>query len=408
MDGEFLKSHWPEMIGHMKEAGYSDGYVGSARRLIAKLIDAMPDLEGWDEARDWVDRTWCSDATRRGMRVHLGHVMRFCEAGELPRGGGAVRHDGPNTRDGLCPGFAAVVDAYEASPEAAAKKESTVRCEVSNASTLLTRLEALGRTALAEVTEDDLIEVLTGPDGKPAFSAGYARHARSAILAAHGVEGHARVASLIPVPKNWRKVGEVLTEAERGEVIEELADAASPLSLRDRAIGCLLVHTGMRASDVAALRLDAIDWERDTITIAQEKTGAILALPLVAQVGNAILDYVARERGGSADPHVFLSTAWPYGPLRARNVSRIAGVVLEAAGVRTRGKSGEARGSHQFRRALASAMMGAGTDSAVVAAALGHSSPGMAERYMVADVEGLRRCALDVSAFPVREGVLSW
>ena len=42
----------------------------------------------------------------------------------------------------------------------------------------------------------------------------------------------------------------------------------------------------------------------------------------------------------------------------------------------------------------------------MIAATLGHSSPRSTERYMVADVEGLRRLALDVSRFPVAEGVL--
>ena len=43
----------------------------------------------------------------------------------------------------------------------------------------------------------------------------------------------------------------------------------------------------------------------------------------------------------------------------------------------------------------------------MIAATLGHASPSTTERYMIADVEGLRRRALDVSAFPVAEGVLS-
>jgi integrase len=63
-------------------------------------------------------------------------------------------------------------------------------------------------------------------------------------------------------------------------------------------------------------------------------------------------------------------------------------------------------GARTFRRSLATAMMGDGIDRSVIAATLGHSSPRSTERYMVADVEGLRRLALDVSRFPVAEGVL--
>ena len=390
----------------MRKAGYSEHYVKCAESLIAKLQEEAPSLEDWDDARSWVSRTWKARSTGHHMKVLLGHIARFCANGDLPRNGGPIRHDGPTVRDGLCPGFAAVIDAYENGPDAAGKAESTVRVEASNASTLLARLEALGRTSLAEVTEDDLIEVLTGPDGNPAFSTGYARHARSAILGAHGVEGHERVASLIPVPKPWRKVGDVLSDEERFRVGAALADPEAPLSQRDRAMGCLLFYTGMRACDIAGLRLDAVDWENDRIVTVQKKTGRTLELPLVAQVGNALFDYVTGERGASDSLQVFLSLAWPYGGLKPKAVYRVAGKVLDAAGVR--GGEGDPRGTHLFRRTLATAMMGAGVDRSVITATLGHSSPATTERYMVADVEGLRRRALDVSEFPIAEGVLPW
>ena len=51
-------------------------------------------------------------------------------------------------------------------------------------------------------------------------------------------------------------------------------------------------------------------------------------------------------------------------------------------------------------------MMSAGVDRSVIAATLGHASPASAESYMSADVEGLRRRALDVSRFPIAEGAL--
>ena len=49
-------------------------------------------------------------------------------------------------------------------------------------------------------------------------------------------------------------------------------------------------------------------------------------------------------------------------------------------------------------------MVSSGTAPAVASAVLGHDSPESLGRYLSADVEGLRRCALDVSRFPVGEG----
>ena len=182
-----------------------------------------------------------------------------------------------------------------------------------------------------------------------------------------------------------------LTADESAAVAAALSDPQSDLTQRDRAIGCLLHYTGMRACDVAALTLGSIDWDRDLISVTQQKTGAPLRLPLQPQVGNAIFDYVTGERGGSRDPHVFLSDEYPHGGLEASSVYNVARLVLGAAGV------GSPGGSHAFRRAVATSMLGSGVDPQVASAVLGHQSPRTTEGYMVASVEGLRRCSLDVS-----------
>ena len=91
--------------------------------------------------------------------------------------------------------------------------------------------------------------------------------------------------------------------------------------------------------------------------------------------------------------------------LSADAIRSVSAKVFDAAGVRC--APGCRRGTHLFRRTVATAMLGSGADRSVIAAALGHSSPVTAERYIAADVEGLRRRAIDVSGFPVAEGALS-
>jgi integrase len=184
-----------------------------------------------------------------------------------------------------------------------------------------------------------------------------------------------------------------------------LADDANGLSQRDRAIGCVLLFTGLRPSDVAALRCDEIDWDRDTIRLTQQKTGVPLELPLLPCVGNAIFDYATGDRGGGSDPHVFLSETWPHGGMSPKGVVHVACAVLDAAGIRQ--GEGDRRGARIFRAGVATSMMSDGADRAVISAALGHDDPRSTERYMGADVEGLRRRALDVSRFPLGEGALA-
>lgn len=406
MDVSRLSGDLPRLLEHMGSAGYCARYVHDTETVANWVTESSDGWECWDDARGALGERWGEGTPRSAaMGCVLTIVQRFCEEGVLPRTDGHRMRSKASARDTLCAGLLGVIEAYEASPEAAAKKESSVRGDVSTASCFLARLQALGRTSVAEVTEDDVIEVLTDEDGGPAYSAATVRKARAVLLAARAVEGCERVASLMPIPREWAKAGDALTSSERDAVAEAIADPDSDISPRDRAIVALMLHTGMRACDVAGLTMDAIDWERDLIGIVQQKTGAPLELPLLPQVGNAIYDYVTGERGMSRDRHVFLSEDWPYGRLTANAMRHSANAAFDAAGVRCGG--GDGRGTHLFRRGLASAMMGNGADRSVVASALGHASPRTAERYMVADVEGLRRRSLDVSPFPVAEGVFA-
>ena len=147
-------------------------------------------------------------------------------------------------------------------------------------------------------------------------------------------------------------------------------------------------------------------WEADEISIVQQKTGSPLTLPLTPKVGNAIFDYVTEERGANADAHLFVSTKWPFGGLTAASVYKTSCAVLDAAGVRC--GDGDARGARLFRRRAATAMLGGGIDRAVAASVLGHTDAKTTERYMQADVEGLRaHASLDVSRFSrADEGVV--
>jgi site-specific recombinase XerD len=59
------------------------------------------------------------------------------------------------------------------------------------------------------------------------------------------------------------------------EVSRLIEDAASddPADVRDRAILLLLAVYGLRAGEVAGLRLEDIDWEHDRLTVCRSKPG---------------------------------------------------------------------------------------------------------------------------------------
>lgn len=399
MDVSRIESGLPKVLEHMRASGYSEEYVSTTRCRVRRIARAARDWSSWDDSEAWVESI-DGYGNRHAMRKALVIARQYDERLVLPRTAEASRHARAGARDALGEGFASVIRSYEASEAAGRKKETTVRKNVSNAASFFSRLEALGCGGVADVTEVDVLAVLTDEGGGPLYSPSYVHHIR-AVLRGAADSGDAecgRVAVLLPTPKRWRKVQPVLDESERAKVEAALAGKAGGLTLRDRAIGCLLFYTGMRSCDVAGLRGKDIDWDRDVIETVQSKTGGPLRIPLTPRVGNAIFDYLTRERSASDDPHVFLSLEWPYGPLRAASVHNVAEAVFDAAGVRT--GEGDRRGCHIFRRTAATVMLGSGADRAVVASVLGHESAETTDGYMVADVEGLRAVALDVSAFP--------
>lgn len=64
------------------------------------------------------------------------------------------------------------------------------------------------------------------------------------------------------------------------------------VTLRDAAIVITGLSCGIRACDLINLRLSDIDWNNETITFKQSKTGNLVCLPITASVGNAITKYI--------------------------------------------------------------------------------------------------------------------
>lgn len=80
-------------------------------------------------------------------------------------------------------------------------------------------------------------------------------------------------------------------------------DTDHPGDMRDRAILMLFAIYGLRASEVAQLRLDDLDWEHDLLRVPRAKRHSPQLYPLVATVGNALLRYVRHVRPACCDTH---------------------------------------------------------------------------------------------------------
>jgi len=174
------------------------------------------------------------------------------------------------------------------------------------------------------------------------------------------------------------------------------------LSFRDRAIGVLAFYTGLRSCDIAALKLNDINWEKDSIHIIQEKTGIPLTLPLRPVVGNAIYDYIKHERPDTEEETIFLTTDKKTRKLRGSSIYKTTVAIMDRAGVRV--VSGR-KGIHLFRHNFVVSMLNNGVQSPVITEVLGHKSPKSIEFYLHSDMTSLKRCALSIEKYPVGKEV---
>ena len=138
------------------------------------------------------------------------------------------------------------------------------------------------------------------------------------------------------------------------------------------------------------LSLEDIDWENGYITV-QGKTGRSSQLPLPADVGQAIADYLkdARPRV-SSNRSVFLRSQAPIRSLT--NLSTVSTVVRRA--LARAGIDSPRKGAHQFRHALACEMLRQGASLPEIGQILRHRSSQTTAIYAKVDLASLRSVAL--------------
>lgn len=154
-------------------------------------------------------------------------------------------------------------------------------------------------------------------------------------------------------------------------------------------------RTGLRPVDIVALRLHDIDWRQGTITLKQHKTGVVLTLPLLVDVGEAIADYLSLDRpAGVIDEHVFLRAQAPYVALAPSNdLHNVASHAFTMTGIGSEPDFGH--GFQVLRASLATRLLEGNTPLSVISGALGHRGISSAKHDLCSDEERMRECCLD-------------
>jgi site-specific recombinase XerD len=175
--------------------------------------------------------------------------------------------------------------------------------------------------------------------------------------------------------------------------IEQSVSRNSANGKRNYAMLLLASRLGLRASDIANLQFSDIDWDKNMITLTMQKTKKVIELPLLADVGNAIIDYLRHGRPKSDSQNVFLSGNAPYVAATKNMVCAAINEIILRSGVDTSGKH---HGPHSLRHSLASAMLNGGSMMPVISESLGHRSTQTTLAYLKIDIRSLQKCALPV------------
>lgn len=181
------------------------------------------------------------------------------------------------------------------------------------------------------------------------------------------------------------------------QTIEASVDRSSGVGKRNYAMLLLASRLGLRASDIAHLQFVNLDWEKNEIRLTQYKTGNPISLPLLSDVGNAIIDYLRYGRFKSESQQVFISSRAPYIPANKSMVcSAIQGIISKSK-IRTDNRH---HGPHSLRHSLASCLLKSEVPITVISEALGHTKTDTTMIYLRIDIGSLTKCSLPVPCIP--------
>jgi integrase len=404
-----LKERYPILIGFLKKHGYAHSYIRKFETEV-RVILRMRKKQTWVSYED-LYKQYCEigygSKYLRSKKSILGLVAQFDTWDIFPGGPGIfsnfVRQDALET---LSPEFRSVILYYRAVEEKRGIEESTITTSSRNTTSFFRQMLELGITELGQIEEHHILDFFYS-NGHLRYGHSFKKNIKAVFKACTDKYSECQnIVTYLPDLRETRKNIQYLTTEEAGRIRKALNDLDNTLNYRDRAVGALLMYTGLRSCDIANLKMQDIHWKDDVITIYQQKTSVALTLPLRAVVGNPIFDYITKERPQSKDLNLFVSETRPHRAISPTAVStHIAGNIFNAAGVRM-GKT-DRRGSHIFRHLLAITLLENGIPQPVISSTLGHTSPDSTETYLSADFTHLKECGINIANYPISEEVFN-
>ena len=170
-------------------------------------------------------------------------------------------------------------------------------------------------------------------------------------------------------------------------------DRGSPKGRRDYAIILIACRLGLRCTDIKNLCFENFNWTEKKICFTQSKTGQPMELPLVPDVGWAVIDYLKYGRPKVDSSRIFVRHMAPFLPFaEGDHLDQLIKAYMVKAHIPMRGKH---RGMHSLRHTMASVLLEKDTPLPVISDIIGHLDTNSTAVYLKVDMERLAECPLD-------------
>lgn len=169
-------------------------------------------------------------------------------------------------------------------------------------------------------------------------------------------------------------------------------DQGSPKGKRDYAMILLACCLGMRVTDIKNLKADNFHWEEKKLIFIQSKTRTSVSLPLTAEVGWAVINYLKYGRPKIDTPYIFVKHMAPFEAFaESDSLAQIIKRYMELAHLPTLRRR---RGMHSLRHTMASMLLEKDTPLPIISNILGHADADSTAIYLKVGMKKLKECAL--------------
>lgn len=393
MDIKKLIEHVVQLL---KDARYTSSRIYTYRWLWSKGIIPFMESQGLDDYTESVGKEFmltCHDGSE--LTFHHRDLVKSVDVltNALLHNsiGGRMRFSNPYPLEGEI-GNAAIL--FIDQQKKLRRKEKSIRPYRKRLSNFIEYLHGMGISYLHEITEEAILDYVTNHEYRQLeyvrtvkrFLAFVFEHKLTSKDWSYTVRAlgnkfkHIRIPSFY-IPEEIRQ-------------LENSISLKSNVGKRNYAMVMLCSRLGLRVSDVANLEFDNIDWEANSINIIQYKTGNPLSLPLLPEVGNAIIDYLQYARKESESNKIFTSLRPPYGDMTPGSVHSAIAVAFHDSGIDIEKRH---HGGHALRFSLAQRMLDRSIPIPIISETLGHQEVDMTRTYVRIDFTHMRQCVLDVS-----------